>query len=114
MAHVPILVDGTAGAQTGPALASNTTQTHAIAVNNTGAAINFRLRGPSPALLETDLFKVNANDYLIVPFPATGNVTIVDVSTTHLTPSTDGEFFYVFQADPPVDFAEANDEHYAN
>ena len=112
MAHVPILVDGTAGAQTGPALASNTNQTHAVAVNNTGAAINFQLHGPTP--VESPVFKVNANDYLIVPFPETGTITIENVSTTHLTSATIGELFYVFQVDPPVDFDTANDEHYAN
>ena len=114
MAHVPLNADGTAGTQTGPALTSNTNQTHAVAVNNTGSAINFRLRGPAPGLVDSPLFKVNANDYMIVPFPATGTITIQDVSTTHLTSAVNTEFFYVFQVDPPVDFATANDEHYAN
>ena len=115
MAHINITNTGVGGTQAGPALAANNNQTHAIATNNTDAAVFFRLRGPSPANTESELFKVDANNYLIVPFPAaTGNHTIVDVETAHRTSAQSGEFLYVFQVDVPTDFSTTYNEHYAN
>ena len=115
MAHINITNTGVGGTQAGPALTASSIQSHAIATNNSDAAVFFRLRGPAPANTESELFKVDANNYLIVPFPAaTGNHSIVDVETAHRTSAQSGEFLYVFQADPPTDFADVYNEHYAN
>ena len=115
MAHINITNTGVGGTQAGPALTANANQSHALALNNSESAVFFRLRGPAPGNEDSELFKVNANSYLIVPFPAaTGNHTIVDVETSHLTSSQAGEFLYVFQVDAPTDYTTAYNEYYAN
>ena len=115
MAHIDITRTGVGGTQAGPSLTANNNQSHACAVNNSDAAVYFTLRGPSPGNLESVEFKVDANSYLIVPFPAaTGSHTIRNVRTAHLTGAQTGEFLYVFQVDQPADWATGNSEYYAN
>ena len=115
MAHINITNTGVGGTQGGPTLTANNNQSHACATNNTDSAVYFRLRGPAPGNVESELFKVGANSYLIVPFPAaTGGHTIIDVRTAHGTSAQSGEFLYVFQVDVPSDFDTTYSEYYAN
>ena len=115
MAHIDITSTGVGGTQLGPALTANVNQAHACAVNNTDAAVYFQLQGPTPGNLQSEVFKVDANSYLIVPFPAaTGAHTIINVRTSHRTSAQTGEFLYVFQVDEPADWDTSNSEYYAN
>ena len=111
MGHIPLTNTGAGGVQTGPALTQSAAQTHALAVNDSESALVFQLSDGTDV---SPPYMINGNSYLIVPFPGTGAHNIVNVQTTHATPSQLGEFLFVFQVDPPVNFATVNDEHYAN
>ena len=114
MAHINITNAGVGGTQGGPALTQNNNQGHACAVNNTDAAVYFQLQDADDTGTVSPRYKVDANKYLIVPFPGTAAHNIINVSTAHLTGAQTGEFLYVFQVDSPTDFDTANSEYYAN